>query len=55
MPNVNLDALISREDFEVVETNSRVSSFNQNVGVKDLERGEFFYAGLRKPDFQRET
>ncbi|ENM3756963.1 HNH endonuclease [Vibrio cholerae] len=55
MPNVNLDALISREDFEVIETNSRVSSFNQNVSVKDLERGEFFYAGLRKPDFQRET
>ena len=55
MPNVNLDALISREDFEVIETNSRVSSFNQNVSVKDLEIGEFFYAGLRKPDFQRET
>ncbi|KJG58895.1 hypothetical protein UA38_03865 [Photobacterium kishitanii] len=55
MPNVNLDALISREDFEVIENSSRVSSFNQNVSVKDLERGEFFYAGLRKPDFQRET
>lgn len=55
MPNVNLDALISREDFEVIETNFRASSFNQNVSVKDLERGEFFYAGLRKPDFQRET
>ncbi|MCE7626096.1 HNH endonuclease [Vibrio fluvialis] len=55
MPNVNLDALISREDFEIIETNSRASSFNQNVSVKDLERGEFFYAGLRKPDFQRET
>ena len=55
MPNVNLDALISREDFEVIETNSRASSFNQNVSVKDLEKGEFFYAGLRKPDFQRET
>jgi hypothetical protein len=55
MPNVNLDALIAREDFEVIESNSRASSFNQNVSVKDLERGEFFYAGLRKPDFQRET
>lgn len=55
MPNVNLDALISREDFEIIETNSRATSFNQNVSVKDLERGEFFYAGLRKPDFQRET
>lgn len=50
-----MDALISREDFEVIEENSRVSSFNQNVSVKDLETGEFFYAGLRKPDFQRET
>ncbi|NQZ20795.1 MAG: DUF262 domain-containing protein [Colwellia sp.] len=55
MPNVNLDALISREDFEVSESGSRASSFNQNVSVKDLEKGEFFYAGLRKPDFQRET
>lgn len=55
MPNVNLDALIPREDFEVIENNSRASSFNQNVSVKDLEKGEFFYAGLRKPDFQRET
>ncbi|MGL4871199.1 MAG: HNH endonuclease [Aeromonas veronii] len=55
MPNVNLDALISREDFEVIDNASNASSFNQNVSVKDLERGEFFYAGLRKPDFQRET
>lgn len=55
MPNVNLDALISREDFDVIESNSKASSFNQNVSVKDLERGEFFSAGLRKPDFQRET
>ena len=55
MPNVNLDALISREDFEVTDNASNASSFNQNVSVKDLERGEFFYAGLRKPDFQRET
>lgn len=55
MPNVNLDALIPREDFEVIDNASNASSFNQNVGVKDLERGEFFYAGLRKPDFQRET
>ena len=55
MPNVNLDALIAREDFEVIESNSRASSFNQNVSVKDLEKSEFFYAGLRKPDFQRET
>ncbi|MGS0629030.1 MULTISPECIES: hypothetical protein [Photorhabdus] len=55
MPNINLDALIPREDFEIIEGNTRASSFNQNVGVKDLEIGEFFYAGLRKPDFQRET
>ncbi|WP_233008019.1 HNH endonuclease [Rheinheimera faecalis] len=55
MSNVNLDALIPREDFEVIDNTSNASSFNQNVGVKDLERGEFFYAGLRKPDFQRET
>jgi hypothetical protein len=55
VPNINLDALIFREDFEVADDTARPSSFNQNIGVKDLERGEFFYAGLRKPDFQRET
>ncbi|MBD2802466.1 DUF262 domain-containing protein [Xenorhabdus sp. M] len=55
MPNINLDALIPREDFEVIEGNTRASSFNQNISVKDLEIDDFFYAGLRKPDFQRET
>ena len=26
-----------------------------SIGVRELARGEFFSAGLRKPDFQRET
>lgn len=48
MPNVNLDALISREDFEVIDNASNASSFNQNVSVKDLERGEAFLCWLKK-------
>ena len=51
---VNLDALIPREDFDVVET-SNASSATQTIQIRDLERGAFFCATLRKPDFQRET
>jgi hypothetical protein len=55
MPSkVNLDALIEREDFEV--TSDPQPSLNiQTLQVRDLEQNSFFYAGLRKPDFQRET
>jgi hypothetical protein len=55
MPSkVNLDALITREDFEV--TSDPQPSLNiQTLQVRDLEQRSFFYAGLRKPDFQRET
>jgi hypothetical protein len=51
---VNLDALIRREDFEVVD-NSAPSQKTQTIQIRDLERGAFFYEALRKPDFQRET
>lgn len=51
---VNLDALIPREDFEITSEASQ-SQFVQTTQIRDLEKGAFFYAVLRKPDFQRET
>ena len=51
---VNLDALIPREDFDVVD--SGVSSVPPStIQIRNLERGDFFYSVVRKPDFQRET
>lgn len=51
---VNLDALIQREDFEV-DTEKEFSPVSNTISVRSLERGDFFYHALRKPDFQRET
>jgi hypothetical protein len=51
---VNLDALISREDFEVLSEGDE-APVQQTIQVRDLERSAFFYGALRKPDFQRET
>ena len=52
--NVNLDALIAREDFEVETGNDDAASLPA-IAVRDLETRSFFYPALRKPDFQRET
>ena len=52
---VNLDALISREDFEVVDENSLTHQRLQTIQIRDLEPNAFFFTALRKPDFQRET
>ncbi|MCH8269352.1 MAG: DUF262 domain-containing protein, partial [Acidobacteria bacterium] len=50
---VNLDALIVREDFE------SSSAASLGVGpvfkVEDLQRDKLYFSVLRKPDFQRET
>jgi hypothetical protein len=54
MANVNLDALIPREDFEVEATGSDTRSRNE-IYITDLANDAFFYTALRKPDFQRET
>lgn len=51
---VNLDALVPREDFEIVDVGS-TSLPTQTVQIRNLELGDFFYSVLRKPDFQRET
>lgn len=54
MQAANLDALITREDFEVKEEKTQSQSV-QAIGIRNLERDDFFYCSLRKPDFQRET
>jgi hypothetical protein len=53
--NANIDALISREDFEV---NDQIDNPYQNLPalqIRDLEENAFVFKTLRKPDFQRET
>ena len=53
---VNLDALISREDFLASTTGSDAGlSGKSEASRTDLTKGETFYLTLRKPDFQRET
>ncbi|MBN1368530.1 MAG: DUF262 domain-containing protein [Dehalococcoidales bacterium] len=55
MPNVNLDALIPREDFDVTEPITTVNTSKDTVSINDLKENDFFFSALRKPDFQRET
>ena len=53
---VSLDALISREAFEIQEQYERnMGRSILTIGIRDLEQSSFFYPFLRKPDFQRET
>ena len=52
--HVNLDALIPREDFEVISEGEGATPKN-SIQIVELEQGQFFYEALRKPDFQRET
>ena len=53
---VSLDALISREAFEVQDQQGQNVGRNiPMISVRDLENTSFFYPFLRKPDFQRET
>ncbi len=55
MSKVNLDALIPREDFEILKDNEQSVPSRQTIAISDLELGKPFLAILRKPDFQRET
>ena len=54
MSNVNLDALIPREDFEV-QAEGIDARKKETMPITDLESKAYFYLALRKPDFQRET
>ena len=53
--HVNLDALISREDFDITDPTHEPGQSKSTVSVTDLRSGDFLFASLRKPDFQRET
>jgi hypothetical protein len=57
MANVNLDALIPRDDFDfdLIKEKGLVVPTSQTVTISELEQGKPFLAILRKPDFQRET
>lgn len=52
--NVNLDALILREDFEV-QSDGVATPSKQSITIFELQTDNFFFCALRKPDFQRET
>jgi hypothetical protein len=53
MAKVNLDAIIPREDFEVIGNQNSTNLFN-SISIASFTGG-LFYPFLRKPDFQRET
>jgi len=54
--NVNLDALIPREDFEASDETMNAASKITSISINDLrEDSGFFLSSVRKPDFQRET
>ena len=57
MKNVTLDALIPREDFEIIDEleNGIISRNKSTLSIEDLAFDSFFFSALRKPDFQRET
>ncbi|MFF3832553.1 HNH endonuclease family protein [Streptomyces sp. NPDC002458] len=52
---VNLDALIKREDFELVGEVEDSPTGIQSIRATDLALDGLVYHTLRKPDFQRET
>ena len=54
MAKVNIDALIPREDFEVMEP-AKPSTPKATISIEDLRSTAFFFSAIRKPDFQRET
>jgi hypothetical protein len=52
--NVNLDALVPREDFEVLSDGVAQPS-KRSITIFELQSDNFFFKALWKPDFQRET
>jgi hypothetical protein len=56
MSQVNLDALIPREDLEIIDTSGNNSVTGvPAIGISSLKKGELFIESLRKPEFQRGT
>ena len=54
MSQVNLDALIPREDLEIKEIKPSPKQTN-SIQISSLKKGELFVESLRKPQFQRST
>lgn len=57
LKTVTLDALITREDFEITSKHGSDAN-NRNkatLSIEDLKYDSFFFSALRKPIFQRET
>jgi hypothetical protein len=55
MAKVNLDALIPREDLEILsQVNNSPTDLFSSIGITFFQSG-LFYPLLKKPDFQRET
>ena len=52
---VNLDAMIPRADFAVIEGDAPNNAQIQTIAVRDLQNDSPLLPNLRKPDFQRET
>lgn len=57
MKTVTLDALIPREDFNIItQMGSLENTRNKlTLSIEDLKYDSFFFSALRKPIFQRET
>lgn len=56
MKTVTLDALIPREDFEILSEFGGNNTRNKaTLSIEDLKYDSFFFSALRKPIFQRET
>lgn len=57
MKTVTLDALIPREDFDIISSVGSGSNTRnkQTLSIEDLRYDSFFFSALRKPIFQRET
>lgn len=57
MQTITLDALIPREDFNILSsTGSSSNTRNKTtLSIEDLKYDSFFFSALRKPIFQRET
>lgn len=57
MKTVTLDALIPREDFDILsEMGGNNNTRNKaTLSIEDLKYDSFFFSALRKPIFQRET
>lgn len=52
--NVNIDALIAREDFEAADETTNTASKISTLSVNDLKEGSgLFLASVRKPEIWR--